>query len=49
MATTKQKNDTFKPEEAPYSVHLDSGEIVTVMATSSEEAVQKAKQVKEEE
>lgn len=46
MASKETNNDTLSLEEAPHSVFLDSGEIVTVMATSAQEAVEKVKESK---
>lgn len=47
MADKKVKSVTLKAEETDYSVHLENGEIVTVQATSAEEAVAKSKAKKE--
>lgn len=42
-ATQDSKNDTFKPEPTTYTVKLDDDNLVSVEATSAEEAIKKAK------
>ena len=45
MTSKAKKADTLQPEEkVVHSVHLDNGEIISVEAKTSAEAVEKAKE-----